>query len=259
MKMAQLPIIERAMAHGARTALRSPAGTHLYSDLVAASATIAATLLSGKDDLLETRVAYLAPPGEHYIQAQWGIWRAGGIAVPLGLSATEKELEYALTDSQADTLIVTSELAERVATICDRLGIRIVSTGDRPSTAVDLPEIATERRAMILYTSGTTSKPKGVVTTHACIQAQIESLITAWRWQPDDRIPLFLPLHHIHGIINVMLCALWSGAEIEAFQLFDLDAVLKRVSERAYTLFMAVPTIYVKLIENVGGVTTRRT
>ena len=68
---------------------------------------------------------------------------------------------------------------------------------------------------MILYTSGTTSKPKGVVTTHANIEAQIETLVEAWEWQATDRIPLFLPLHHVHGIINIMSCALWTGAMIE--------------------------------------------
>ena len=102
---------------------------------------------------------------------------------------------------------------------------------------------------MILYTSGTTSKPKGVVTTHANIQAQIESLVQAWEWSATDRIPLFLPLHHIHGIINVTCCALWSGAMIEPFARFDLPAILDRVRADAYTLFMAVPTIYVKLIQ----------
>jgi malonyl-CoA/methylmalonyl-CoA synthetase len=101
---------------------------------------------------------------------------------------------------------------------------------------------------MMLYTSGTTSRPKGVVSTHANIRAQILALVDAWGWEADDRIPLFLPLHHIHGIVNVLSCALWSGARVEAFPAFDLEGILERVGEGAYTVFMAVPTIYVKLI-----------
>ena len=101
---------------------------------------------------------------------------------------------------------------------------------------------------MILYTSGTTSRPKGVVTTHANITAQITSLVEAWEWSADDRIVLCLPLHHVHGIINVVSCALWSGATCEMLPRFDANAVWERIASGSVTLFMAVPTIYVKLI-----------
>ena len=66
-----------------------------------------------------------------------------------------------------------------------------------------LPVVAPERRAMILYTSGTTGKPKGVVTTHANIAAQITSLVEAWEWTERPH-PGILPLHHVHGIVNVI-------------------------------------------------------
>lgn len=250
MQTQQLAIIQRAITHGDRTAIHSSSGATTYQQLLAASERVAATLLDEVDDLNEARIAFLVPPGEQYVQTQWGIWRAGGVAVPLSLSATEKELQYTLTDSQASAVIVASELQERVGALCKRHDLRLLSLDDMPAEgAASLPQVSSDRRAMILYTSGTTSKPKGVVTTHACIQAQIESLIEAWRWRPTDRIPLFLPLHHIHGIINIMSCALWMGAEIESFPRFHLDTILQRVAERAYTVFMAVPTIYVKLIE----------
>ena len=71
----------------------------------------------------------------------------------------------------------------------------------------------------------------------------------AWEWSATDRIPSFLPLHHIHGIINITSCALWSGATIEPFSRFDAATILDRVRADAYTVFMAVPTIYVKLIQ----------
>ena len=67
---------------------------------------------------------------------------------------------------------------------------------------------------MILYTSGTTSRPKGVVTTHANITAQIMSLVEAWEWCADDRILLCLPLHHVHGIINVVVLRAVVGRDL---------------------------------------------
>ena len=101
---------------------------------------------------------------------------------------------------------------------------------------------------MILYTSGTTNRPKGVVTTHANITAQMTSLIEAWEWSAEDRIALFLPLHHVHGIINVVSCALWAGAVCEMMPRFDAHAVWERIASGQTTLLMAVPTIYVRLI-----------
>lgn len=100
----------------------------------------------------------------------------------------------------------------------------------------------------MVYTSGTTGKPKGVVTTHANIAAQITSLVTAWEWRADDAILLVLPLHHVHGIINVLACALWAGARCEMLPRFHAEQVWSRIAQGDLTLFMAVPTIYGKLI-----------
>jgi malonyl-CoA/methylmalonyl-CoA synthetase len=101
---------------------------------------------------------------------------------------------------------------------------------------------------MILYTSGTTNRPKGVVTTHSNIACQITTLVDAWEWSSDDRILLCLPLHHVHGIINVVSCALWSGATCETLLRFDANVVWDCIAGGGLTLFMAVPTIYAKLI-----------
>jgi malonyl-CoA/methylmalonyl-CoA synthetase len=248
--MNRIPLIDRAALHGDAVAVRSGTESRSYRDLLARSESVAAVLLDLRDDLREARVAYLLPAGFDYVAVQWGIWRAGGVAVPLSLSATETEREYVIRDSQADCVVTTRELAPDLAAVCERRSLRTIVAEDvDDGCRAPLPEIDPDRRAMILYTSGTTSQPKGVVTTHACIQAQIESLVRAWDWRAADRIPLFLPLHHIHGIINVLSCALWSGAKIEPFRRFDADAVLRRVAGQAYTVFMAVPTIYIKLID----------
>ncbi len=243
-------LISRARSHGDAVALRTATREHTYADLLNQSARIANALLGENEDLGEARIAFLAPGGFDYIATQWAIWRSGGMVVPLCLSAAEPELEYTLTDSQTSLVAVTRESAGMVTDLCERLSLPLVIIDEVDATLQEtFPEISSDRRAMILYTSGTTSKPKGVVSTHANIQAQIEMLVEAWEWQPDDSIPLFLPLHHIHGIINVTCCALWTGAVIEAFPRFEMESILERVAADAYTVFMAVPTIYVKLIE----------
>lgn len=101
---------------------------------------------------------------------------------------------------------------------------------------------------MILYTSGTTSLPKGVLTTHAIIEAQINTLVKAWNWSSHDHILEILPLHHVHGIINVLCCALWSGATVQFLNSFNAKEVFHIFNEGKLNVFMAVPTIYFKLI-----------
>ena len=250
--MEEPQLIARARSHRDAVALRTADGEHSYQELLDRSATLAGVLLEADADLSESRVACLIPAGFDYVSVQWAVWRAGGVAVPLSLSATEPELEYTLTDSQSRCVVTTRELASKVEPLCSRLNLRrLIVEEIGPGEERPLPSVGPQRRAMILYTSGTTSTPKGVVTTHANIQAQIESLVEAWHWQPDDTIPLFLPLHHIHGIINIQSCALWTGATIEPFPHFEMTAILDRVAAGAYSVFMAVPTIYVKLIQTL--------
>jgi len=255
--MNELTLIARASLHRDAVAFRTAKSTRSYQELLDRSADLATALLGKEDDLKEARVAVLVPAGFEYVAAQWGIWRAGGIKLPICLSATESEWEYALTDSGVSVVMADAAMAAKIRPMCERLGVRVMDVSEIRSEQVKaLPEISPDRRAMILYTSGTTSKPKGVVTTHANIQAQIESLVEAWEWSAADRVPLFLPMHHIHGIINVTSCALWSGATVEAFERFDLNAILGRVRDDAYTVFMAVPTIYVKLIQALEAAST---
>jgi malonyl-CoA/methylmalonyl-CoA synthetase len=252
------PLIAQAQRHGGRTAILDSQGVrhYTYNELVDTSSRVAAALLDGRNDLLgqdlrEDRVAFLVTPGFAWVAVQWGIWRAGGIAVPLPLNSAKPELEYLIDDTGTSTLIFDAPAASLLSPIAADRGIRALAyetLAATRATQMQSPEINIDRRAMILYTSGTTSRPKGVVTTHANISAQIMSLIEAWEWSASDRIVLCLPLHHVHGIINVVSCALWSGATCEMLPRFDADAVWDRIASGKLTLFMAVPTIYAKLI-----------
>ena len=242
-------LIAHAHRHNARTAVVDSQGSFTYSDLLEASSRVATGLLAGHEDLQEERVAFLVTPGFPWVATQWGIWRAGGVAVPLPLSSPRPELEYFIDNTEASTLVFDTLAAPLVSPIAAARGIRALSYDQFPARQrAEFPDITSERRAMILYTSGTTSQPKGVVTTHANIGAQVMSLMEAWEWSASDRILLCLPLHHVHGIINVVSCALWSGATCQMLARFDANATWDAIAGGGVTLFMAVPTVYAKLI-----------
>jgi malonyl-CoA/methylmalonyl-CoA synthetase len=248
-----IPLIDRAGRYAAHTAIVDAQGLFTYNDLLEASSRLAKMLLDGRVDLREERVAFAITPGFPWVATQWGIWRAGGIAAPLPLNHARQELEYFIDDSKASILVCDALAASAVLPIANARGIRVVSsdqlcTRQGAGSRNIASSITTNRRAMILYTSGTSSRPKGVVTTHANITAQITSLVEAWEWSADDRILLCLPLHHVHGIINVVSCALWAGATCQMLPRFDAHAVWDCIAGANLTLFMAVPTIYVKLI-----------
>ncbi|MDP6442925.1 MAG: acyl-CoA synthetase [Pirellulaceae bacterium] len=248
--MTQLQLFEAAHNRNG-TAIVDATGEHGYTELLDASARVAAQLLGDKDDLAEARVAFLVSPGFEYAATQWGIWRAGGVAVPLGLNHPPPELAYALDDADVAAVFVEAQLQERIAEIAAQRALPVYSTVEvaaTPSTPRSLPDLDSNRRAMILYTSGSTGRPKGVVTTHAQIQAQIDALVEAWEWSADDRILHVLPLHHIHGVINVLGCALRVGAVCQFIGDFEARQVWRCLASRELTLFMAVPTIYAKLI-----------
>ncbi|HEV2245245.1 MAG TPA: AMP-binding protein, partial [Terriglobia bacterium] len=217
----RLPLIARALQHGGRTAVVDTQGSFTYNDLLNASSRVATALLAGRPTLQEERVAYSIAPGFPWVAVQWGIWRAGGVAVPLPSDSTRPELDYIIDDAGAARLVFDAEVESRIAPLAAARNVRaepfekLLACKPR-----ELPDVSIDQRAMILYTSGTTSRPKGVVTTHSNIAAQIVSLVEAWEWSADDRILLCLPLHHVHGIINVVSCALWSGATCEMLPRF---------------------------------------
>lgn len=115
-------------------------------------------------------------------------------------------------------------------------------------------ELDTETRAMILYTSGTTGAPKGVVWTHGMLDYQVSTMHRDWRWNHEDRIINALPLHHVHGIVNVVLTSLYAGAHCLMMPAFSAEAVWRAIvsnhnTTRQPTVFMGVPTMYQRLIQ----------
>ena len=235
---------------GPRPAIVTPEGVFGYADLHDASARVAGGLLAGAADLDGARVAFFVPQGFAHVAVQRGIWRAGGVAVPLAISHPPAELGYVIRDAGASIVVGTPEAEAELAPLAAAAGGRFRRAGDLMAAdpAAALPHVGATRRAMIIYTSGTTGRPKGAVSSHATIGAQVASLVEAWRWRPDDHLLLVLPLHHIHGIVNGLGCALAVGATCEMPGSADARRVWDRLASGAVSVFTAVPTIYHRLL-----------
>jgi len=227
----------------------SNSASYSYEILLSASQQFASLVLNGKKDLNEARVAFMVNPGFDYVKVQWAIWQAGGIAVPLCLSHPLPSLEYVIDDTEAILLIVSPQHENLLKESTTAKNIRLIVLGKEEKIPIaELPYIDKSRKAMILYTSGTTNKPKGVVSTHANLEAQISTLVTSWEWTNSDHTLCVLPLHHVHGIVNVISCAMWSGATCEFIPEFSAVEIFRLFKKGKINVFMAVPTIYFKLI-----------
>jgi malonyl-CoA/methylmalonyl-CoA synthetase len=242
-------ITEAALNQSDKIAIIASGKSYPYNILLQASQQFATHLLDGSNDLHGARVAFMVDPGFDYVKVQWGIWQSGAVAVPLCITHPLPSLQYVLEDTGTTILVISPQYHDLLAAHALEHSIRLIVVDRLPEiTVVVLPQLDSHRNAMILYTSGTTNKPKGVVTTHANIAAQISSIATAWQYAPTDHALCVLPLHHVHGIINVVSATLSIGGTVEFVTSFSVDDIFSRFLKGNINVFMSVPTIYFKLI-----------
>lgn len=247
-------LIDRLILFKDKKSFRDGSHEYSYRQLTGLSRAVSIDLLKGREDLKGARIGLMANPGLDYLMGLFGIWQAGGIAVPICLSYPAELIQYYVEDAELEAVLCSPEYIERLAPMAETLDVILYNLAlitNQGDTRDELPQIKGSEEALILYTSGTTSKPKGVVITHKNISSQITTLISAWEWTANDRIISFLPLHHIHGIINVVACALWSGAFIYFVPSFDAAVVCDLILREPVCVLMAVPTIYYKLLQYI--------
>ncbi|KAM4613968.1 malonate--CoA ligase ACSF3, mitochondrial isoform 1-T2 [Discoglossus pictus] len=260
------PVFCKAPAFDNRTALVDQHGQHTYRDLYLRSQALSKeiTRLLGRpdNDVSPERISFICPNDSSYVVCQWAVWMSGAIAVPLYRNHPPSELEYVLQDSQSSLVVAEDMYVDTVHPLAGKLGISMLTlsatnhsypeTGELEVEESHLKLNWKERGAMIVYTSGTTGRPKGVLNTHSNIQAMVTALVNEWAWTKDDSILHVLPLHHVHGIVNKLVCPLWVGATCVMLPEFSPQKVWEHFLNRgnpSINIFMAVPTIYSKLID----------
>jgi len=244
-----ISIIEKSKGRGSRMAITDNTGSYSYAQLLLEARRIAAAIVH-RNGPFPGPVLFLVPSGFSYVATQWGIWLAGGIAIPVHTAHPAEEIAYLVQDTGARLFLYETSFAEKAQEACADPSVTIALTELDGPAAINLPEVRQTDDAMMIYTSGTTGKPKGVVISHLQLDTQLRSLSEAWAWHSSDRILNVLPMHHVHGVVNITCCALYNGAMLEMQPAFDPAYVAERMTSGELTLFMAVPTIYHKLIQH---------
>lgn len=235
----------------------------------------------GGKSLAGERIGFIVENGYGFVVTFLAILASSAIALPLAPTHPASELRYILNDSAATAVVSSTTYIEQaqkvIAEGLDTVPVlhQLAKFEEENRATEDVKWVAAPDDAvsgMMLYTSGTTARPKGVVLKQACLLAQSRSLHEAWKYQPSDRLLHILPLHHIHGTVNALLAPLLAGASVEFLGGFNAERVWSRlaapfspsngsgytngttngVNDRAVskpiTFFTAVPTVWARML-----------
>ena len=240
-----------ALASSDRLAVSDDNVSRSFAELYDRALRARAALCEGRASLEGRRVAILVSPSVAWIEAFLGVLLGGGVALPLSPLYPPGELAWFGDDAGADTLIVSADLAARASDLAQNrrvLPVETIASGPREESA-SIAEIAADDTALLLYTSGTTGKPKGAMLTHENLAVQAALLREAWGFNEEDRLLHALPLHHLHGLGISLLSTLLAGSGAHLLPRFEAARVWNELAEKRATTFMAVPTMYQKLFE----------
>ncbi|KAI7736427.1 hypothetical protein M8C21_016100 [Ambrosia artemisiifolia] len=283
-----MEVVKAIASHGSTShenvAIKADDKRYGYNHLVSSAWRIS-NLLSSHDQktvdgttenksLNGARIGVVAKPSAEFVAGVLAVWLSGGVAVPLALSYPEAELLHVMTDSDVSMILSTKDHSELMQKIAEKTAAQFSLIPDVPSSDVIdgvlekeihfSNKVEGDDPALILYTSGTTGKPKGVVHTHNSILAQVKTLSTAWEYTSSDCFLHCLPLHHIlikrynisfvimfyllidiynifhwsltlsihvHGLFNALFAPLYAGSMVEFMPKFSVSGIWKRWRE----------------------------
>jgi long-chain acyl-CoA synthetase len=254
-----------------RSAARRPDATALihdgsrttWSDLDAAADAAASALTSELGLAPGDRVALCLSNTPDYVTAYFGILRAGLVAVPINTGYTSREMTSLLGD--ADVRVVLAEeattapaVAEAVATtdrvVVNEAGFQALLASGRSAGAVD-PVSGGEDLAVLLFTSGTSGRPKGAMLSHRALLANLDQCA---RIEPapmlaDDVVLLVLPLFHIYGLNAGLGMVARTGATAVLVERFDPGETLALVRREGVTNIPGAPPMYISWAQLAAG------
>lgn len=200
-----------------------------------------------------SHVAWLLPNGPLAVQLLIGTMAAGHVATPLSLLAQGEQLAYVIEHSGCRLLFTVAEHAERVREallLVEREVELVLLDGELPVGANGTAAVAPSQHspALLMYTSGTTGRPKGVLLTHGNVLAGARLVSEVHQLGPADRVLAVLPMYHINAQIVTALAPLWHGGSLVMPQRFSVGAFWPQAAAFACTWLNLVPTMLAYLL-----------
>ena len=197
------------------------------------------------------RVAVQTPKSSEALIVYLGCIRAGAVFVPLNPGATESELSYLLADASpavviADPTLAAARTSLPLMLIDSSLGANSLAAIDDQPTRPPLFVPTAHTLAAMVYTSGTTGRPKGAALSHANLTSNAIALASEWGFSSSDRLLHLLPIFHVHGVFVATNCTIAGGGSMVIAPRFEVDVVLDQLP--SCTVMMGVPTFYTRLL-----------
>ena len=252
--------LERMLGQPDTPAIETPDGKRLtYAALEAQSARYAGAL-AGLGARKGDRVLVQTQKSPETLALYLGCLRAGCVYLPLNTAYRQAEVEHVINDATPRLAVCAPANLEAAATLARGRDLRVLSLdADGTGSFIDAVDAAAASAlvpcsggdlAALLYTSGTTGRPKGVMLTHANLASNALVLHEAWGFVEGDVLLHALPLFHTHGLFVACHCALLNASPILFLERFDVETVVRSLPRT--TVFMGVPTYYTRLLADPG-------
>ncbi len=179
-----------------------------------------------------------------------GCLKIGAVYVPLNTAYTAAEIGYFLSDAEPALLVCDPsgkvESVVPIETLDASGGGSFAERMDAAHALEPTVSRAADDIAAIVYTSGTTGRPKGAMLTHRNLSSNARTLCDAWGWRSDDVLLHALPIFHVHGLFVALHCVFVGGGSMIFLPRFDAHAVIEHLPSS--TVMMGVPTFYTRLL-----------
>ncbi|MCK9450833.1 MAG: AMP-binding protein [Bacteroidales bacterium] len=188
-----------------------------------------------------------------WVTAFYAVWQKKGVAIPIDFMASASEVAYILKDAQPavifcsklgkklmDEAIYEADIQAKMILIDD-----VEVEADASDSTITMPAINLSDTAVIIYTSGTTGSPKGVMLSYQNLQQNIEAVSKHIPiYNPDSRVMVLLPLHHVFPLVGTMIIPLSLGAEIAISPSLKTEDIMKTLQDNSITIIIGVPRLF---------------